>query len=76
MEDSTAIDQDTYREASNHTPEADNLPRDDHDRPAIHALTDRAIAEETLMWLRGFADTLQAAGDNPMLRAMIPSLRK
>lgn len=72
MEDSTDIDQETYREAS--LPAATN--RDSKGRPLPMTMTDRAIAEETLYWLRGFADALESAGENPMLRAMIPSLRK
>lgn len=48
---------------------------------AIHAMTDREIAEETLentreivMLLRAGKQALEAAASNPMLRAMMPKI--
>lgn len=46
----------------------------DENRRELAEMTDREIAEETLAYLRALGDALQAAGKNPMLRAMIPSL--
>jgi hypothetical protein len=39
-------------------------------------MTDREIAEETLILLRAFADAFQQATQNPMMAAMIPGLAR
>lgn len=58
------------------------IPEVGHDGPCLDSkgreiaerMTDREIAEESLILLRAFGDALQALGDNPMLRA-IPGMR-
>ncbi len=42
------------------------------DRPVVHSMTDREIAEETLILMRAFADMLMQIGNNPMVAAMMP----
>ncbi len=69
MSDLTEAQMDEYRAAAE-----DKIPVDNKNRPAVHILTDRAIAEESLILLRAFGDALQALGDNPMLRAL-PGMR-
>lgn len=49
-------------------------PKDDKGRVIVQALTDREVAEETLYTLRALADVLEAVGQNPMARAMMPGL--
>lgn len=44
----------------------------DKERVPLDKLTDRQIAEETLTYLRTFADVLQMVGSNPMVSMMIP----
>jgi hypothetical protein len=46
--------------------------RDSHGRPLIHTLTDRELAEETVLILRTLTDILEQLGQNPMLSMMIP----
>lgn len=40
----------------------------------MSTMTDRELAEETLMWLRTVADTLESMSSNPMVRMMMPNL--
>ncbi len=44
----------------------------ENERPAVSKMTDREIAEETLMLLRLFADTLSALSNHPMAAMMVP----
>lgn len=61
---------DTYVEAG-----TDNRQRDAQGRIAAPAdMTDREIAEETLLNMRGLADLLNGIAANPMIRAMVPGL--
>lgn len=73
MSDGTEAVQDEYREAVAETSE-DPRAVDPKGRIHPHLMTQREIAEESLILLRAFGDALQALGDNPMLRA-IPGMR-
>lgn len=44
-----------------------------YERKDVHDMTDREIAEETLILLRGFSDAFMAISSNPMLSAMLPA---
>lgn len=68
MNDLTEAEQNEYRQSMNDT--------DDKGRALAHTMTDRAIAEESLILLRAFGDALQALGENPMLKAMMPKFGK
>lgn len=48
--------------------------QDAQGRIVVGELTDRQIAEETLVYLRAFADAFSAATKNPMMRAMLPNI--
>lgn len=50
--------------------------RDGQGRIVAADMTDREIAEESLILLRAFADALSVIGNNPMLGAMMPNLPK
>lgn len=47
---------------------------DSHNRVDLYCMTDRAIAEETLLMLRQTSDAIEKLAQNPMIRAMIPGL--
>jgi len=57
-------------------PDYENAPLDvpvtydDQGRPVVSAMTDRQIAEETLLWLRMVADILNTLGQSPMAAAI------
>jgi len=40
----------------------------------VYEMSDREIAEETLLILRTFAETFMAMSQNPMLKAMMPGM--
>lgn len=44
-----------------------------YERKDVTDMSEREIAEETLILLRAFADAFQAATRNPMMSAMLPS---
>lgn len=66
FEDST---QDEYATAT-------ERPKDDKGRLRHDVMTDREIAEETLVTLRALADVLEAVGKSPMAAAMMPGLAR
>jgi hypothetical protein len=45
----------------------------EQERTPVQDMTDRAIAEETLILLRAFQDAFMAVAGNPMMAAMIPT---
>lgn len=47
---------------------------DEKGRVLVNKMSDRAIAEETLLLLRAFTDIFEGIARNPMLAAMIPGL--
>jgi hypothetical protein len=49
-------------------------PTDAKGRLRHDVMTDREIAEETLVTLRALADVLEAVGQSPMAAAMMPGL--
>lgn len=68
MSDLTEAQMDEYREAV----AEDTRACDPKGRPLAHLMSDREIAEESVILLRAFGDALEALGQNPMLRAMMP----
>jgi len=44
--------------------------KDEHGRPVIREMSDRELAEETLMWLRLVAEILNSLGQSPMAAAI------
>lgn len=73
MDDLTEAQQNEYRAAAVAAGD-DGRPIDGRNRTLAATMTDREIAEESLILLRAFGDALQALGDNPMLRAL-PGMR-
>lgn len=71
MSDLTEAQMDEYRAAAN----PDEPVTDHKGRMAVQRMTDREMAEESLILLRAFGDALEALGSNPMLRA-IPGVGK
>lgn len=51
-------------------------PIDGKGRPLASSMTDREMAEETLILLRAFGDALAVISSNPMLGAMVPGIPK
>lgn len=70
MSDLSEAMQDEYRAAA----AEDVRAVDDSGRTLPHLMSDREIAEESLILLRAFGDALQALGSNPMIKA-IPGMR-
>lgn len=68
MSDLTEAQMDEYRNSAAFKEES----LDDKSRLKPACMTDRAIAEESLVLLRAFGDALQELGNNPMLKAMMP----
>lgn len=50
------------------------LEIDSKGRPLPHTMSDRAMAEETLILLRAFGDILQSVGSNPIAGAMLGNM--
>lgn len=55
--------------------EQSNPTTDAKGRTIPAEMTDREIAEETLLRLRNFDDVLEGIAANPMMRAMMPGMR-
>lgn len=43
-------------------------------RPAVSSMSDRELAEETVLMLRQFADAISALAANPMVKTMLPGM--
>ncbi len=60
-------------EANNSFAIAEVIGNTDHKgRPLAATMSDRQMAEETLILLRAFGDALEVISNNPMLQMMMP----